>query len=412
MPRKSDLEYYGPMSDSLPSARPAGERTLLEGLIYYLNILLAYKWLIIAATAVSAFAAVGFSILTLALPAERSPLPNQYKAEAALIVQTADTTGMSALVSSLGLTIPGGAGGPGGELEHGQLALIVLRSRMIVDVLIEDFDILNRYEISASDRTAARNAALGGADFNYDQRTGLLRIGYESVDPVYARDMVNRMVELLNEWFMTKGGTSKLKQKNLLEDKLAEVSVDIARLEGRIQDFQTRHGLITVEELATSQSTVLADLRSRLVLTEMEIRNYSRFSKIEDPELMRLKAERENLQELIEQNERTFAGLDLPALFLEFARLRMAMDIQSRIFQSLSEQYEIAKLTLESEPVFQVLEWAEVPDRKSSPSRGTICMITVVLAGLASVVLALLLNTLRKLYSDAGRLRRLKGRVE
>ena len=197
-----------------------------------------------------------------------------------------------------------------------------------------------------------------------------------------------------------------------MEKKLAEVSVDIARLEGQIQDFQREHGLITVEELATSQATVLADLRSRLVITEMQVRNYSRFSKIEDPELMRLRAERENLQELIRQNEQTFAGLDLPSLFLEFARLRMAMDIQSRIFQSLSEQYEIAKLTLESEAVFQVLEWAEVPDRKSSPGRGKICMIAVVLALVGSMVLALLLNTLGKLNSDPAALRRLKGRVE
>ena len=400
------------MADSLPSAKPTGERTLLETSIHYLNILLRYKWLILAATALTALISVGFSILTLALPPEESPLPNRYKAQAVLIVQAAETTGADALIASLGLTMPGTPTGRAGSTDYGQLAMIVLQSRMLVDVLIEDFDILATHGIPAWDRTTARNAALGGADFNYDRMSGILRIGYESIDPVYARDMVNRMVELLNEWFITRGGTTKLKQRDLLEKKLAEVSVDIARLEGQIQDFQREHGLITVEELATSQATVLADLRSRLVITEMQVRNYSRFSKIEDPELMRLRAERENLQELIRQNEQAFAGLDLPSLFLEFARLRMAMDIQSRIFQSLSEQYEIAKLTLESEAVFQVLEWAEVPDRKSSPGRGKICMIAVVLALVGSMVLALLLNTLGKLNSDPAALRRLKGRVE
>ena len=56
--------------------------------------------------------------------------------------------------------------------------------------------------------------------------------------------------------------------------------------------------------------------------------------------------------------------MDLPALSLQFARLKMALDIQTRIFESMSEQYEVTKLTLESEPVFQVLELAEVPDRE------------------------------------------------
>ena len=135
------------------------------------------------------------------------------------------------------------------------------------------------------------------------------------------------MVELLNEWFLTRGGTTKQKQKVLLEKKLAEVSTEIAELETQIQDFQRRYGVLTVEELATAQSAVLSDLRAQLVLKEMEIKNYTRFSRIEDPELLRLQAERDNIRELIEQNEGRFGGLDLPSLSLEFERMRTALDL-------------------------------------------------------------------------------------
>ena len=188
--------------------------------------------------------------------------------------------------------------------------------------------------------------------------------------------------------------------------------MEIADLENDIQEFQRRYGVLTMEELAVAQSQVLADLRSQLVLKEMEIKNYTRFSKIEDPELLRLRSERDNIQEVIEQNERGFAGLDLPSLSLEFARLRMALDIQTRIFKSLSEQYEIVKLTLESEPIFQILELAEAPDEKTGPSRSKICMVTVVVAFLAGVVLAFILHSIQQLRSDPSKLRRIKGRVE
>jgi len=127
---------------------------------------------------------------------------------------------------------------------------------------------------------------------------------------------------------------------------------------------------------------------------------------------MRLRSESENIAGLIKQNEKQFAGLDLPALSLQFARLKMALDIQRRIFESMSQQYEITKLTLESEPVFQILELPEVPDRKTSPKRSMICAVTVLLALIGSVLFAFLLNMINRIRSDPSRLIRIRGRVE
>ena len=388
------------------------ERSLLEGAIYYFTILLKYKWLIILITGIAAVGVLAFSIVTLVLPPEKSPLPNKYAAQAILIVQELESGGINSVIAALGLALPEQAGTPSGGLDYGQLALMVLNSRILLDPLIEEFDIIDRSEITENIKTVSRAAILDRAGFDYTRSSGVLTISFESIDPIYSRDMVNRMVELLNNWFLTKGGTSKLKQKDLLEQKIAEVSTDIRKLENEIQEFQREYGILTVEELASSQSAVLADLRSQLVIKEMEIKNYSQFSKIEDPVLTRLKSERDNIQELIAQNERAFAGLDLPALSLEFARLRMALDIQTRIFESMSEQYEITKLTLESEPVFQILELAEAPDEKTSPSRSKISIVTVLIALFASVMLAFLLNTVKKITSDPSRLRRIRGRVE
>ena len=388
------------------------ERSLLEGAIYYFTILLKYKWLIILITGIAAVGVLAFSIVTLVLPPEKSPLPNKYGAQAILIVQELESGGINSVIAALGLALPEQAGTPSGGLDYGQLALLVLNSRILLDPLVEEFDIIDRYEITENIKTVSRAAILDRASFDYTRSSGVLTISFESIDPIYSRDMVNRMVELLNNWFLTKGGTSKLKQKDLLEQKIAEVSTDIRKLENEIQEFQREYGILTVEELAASQSAVLADLRSQLVIKEMEIKNYSQFSKIEDPVLTRLKSERDNIQELIAQNERAFAGLDLPALSLEFARLRMALDIQTRIFESMAEQYEITKLTLESTPVFQILELAEAPDEKTSPSRGKISIVTVLIALFASVMLAFLLNTVKKITSDPSRLRRIRGRVE
>ncbi len=400
------------MTEEAYPPKIAAERTLLEGFLYYLSILLKYKWLIIIITAFSAVSVVTFSIITLTLPPEKSPLPNIYKAQSVLLVQEEESGALGSIIMSLGLSLPGGPGSPSGGIDYGQMALMILRSRIILDPLVEEFNIIEKYKITESIKTATRRVLLNSAEFNYARSTGALTISYSAIDPIFASEIVNRMVELLNEWFLSKGGTRKLKQKNLLEEKIGEVSLDISKLEDQIQDFQKKHGALTVEELAASQATLLADLRSRLVLKEMEIKNYMQFTKIEDPVLIRLKAERDNILELIEQKERDFSRMDFPALSLEFARLRMALDIQTRIFKSLSEQYEIIKLSLESEPVFQILELAEVPDVKSGPSRSKICMVTVLIAFMGSIMLAFFLNTMNKIRKDASRPKKIKEKVK
>ena len=52
------------------------------------------------------------------------------------------------------------------------------------------------------------------------------------------------------------------------------------------------------------------------------------------------------------------------------------------------------------QPIFQILEYAEVPDLKSGPSRGMLCIIVTFAAGFFSVFLAFLLNAIKNVKND------------
>jgi tyrosine-protein kinase Etk/Wzc len=409
------------MSDSLRAKQPTEERSLLETLLYYLGVVLAYRWLLTIVTGVTAIGAVAFSVVSLVLPPDRSPLPNRYTATAVLIVQREQSAGLESALASLGLTPPPELGRSTAGFDVGQLALKVLQSRQVLDQLVQEFNIVDRYHVDKSVKTRSRQLLLERSKFNYDKATGSLTIGFESIDPAFSRDMVARMVALLDDWFSSQGGTSRLKQKNLLEEKLAGISADISKLEDQIKQFQERYGVLKVEDLAVSQSKILDDLRSQLILKEMEIQNYTKFVKIEDPSLVKLRSERDNLLDQIKKVESGFtnpsgtimpAQQELPDLSLRFENLNSALSIQKNIFEALSQQYELTKLYVESEPAFQVLESPEIPDEKSGPSRGKISIIATTVAFLGSVALALLLNTLRKSRTGPGMPTKLTGRVQ
>jgi tyrosine-protein kinase Etk/Wzc len=409
------------MSDQLLPKRPAEERTIVEGLLHYLGVLLSYRWLIIIITLLAMIVAVIFSVVSLALPPEKSPLPNRYTATAVLIIQQEQTAGLESALASLGLTPPSELGRASTGFDIGQLAIKVLQSRELLDQLVQEFDIVDKYKIQSSVRTTSRQIILDRSSFNYDRTTGSLTISFQSIDPIFSRDVTARMVALLDEWFSSRGGTSRLKQKNLLEEKLAGMSADISKLEDQIKQFQEKYGVLKVEDLAASQTKILDDLRSQLIVKEMEIENYQRFVKIEDPSLVKLKSERDNLLEQMRKVESGFANpsgtvmpaqQDLPDLAQRFDNLNSALTIQKNIYEALSQQYELTKLYAESEPAFQVLESPEIPDEKSGPSRGTICVIATAVAFLGSAALALLLNTLKKQKGGPGMLTKLTGRVK
>jgi uncharacterized protein involved in exopolysaccharide biosynthesis len=103
--------------------------------------------------------------------------------------------------------------------------------------------------------------------------------------------------------------------------------------------------------------------------------------------------------------------VNVPSISLELNRIQMELGAQRQVYTQLKVQYELLKVTMASEkPVFQVLELAEIPDRKSGPGRGLLCVIAVFAAGFFSVFLAFVLNAVENIKQDPEAMAKLRGR--
>lgn len=374
------------------------EKGILDIALHYFWILFRYKWMIIIITAIPTIAVVAFALMSVRLPPEESPMPNYYTADATIFVLQSEQTDISdSILRALGA---GQSARPAAGFNNGDMILQILRSRTILDRLAEEFKISERYGISQDERTKIRMALFSGFNYNYIRNTGSLTISYVSTDPVFARDVVNFTIDLLAQWFAVNRDLAKQKTKETLEEKLLEVSSDIDGLQARLRGLQQRYGVLNAQELGVSQATALANLRSQLIMKEIEIKNYTIYSRINDPRLEQLNEELNNLKELISRNQATIPAVNqdsgrqrsLADVAQEFSQLTNELDIQQRIYNTLSPQYEAAKLSPESAPIFQVFELAEVPDTKSGPKRSEMVMqVSAGSLGL-SIALALLLN--------------------
>lgn len=374
----------------------------IELALRYLRLVLKRKWLVVGITGSITLATVVFFLITIKLPPEKSPLPNIYTAEATLFVVPNAQSGISeSILNALGVSQQSGQSS---GFNNGDMILEILRSRTILDRLIEEFNIFEKYSIPEKEKTKSREFLLASMNHAYSRNTGSLRLSFISSDPVFARDIVNRSVQLLDEWFVLNRSLAKQKSKLILEQKLEEVSADISSLQARLKNLQQKYGVLNAQELGVSQAASLANLRSQLIMKEIEIKNYSIYSRINDPRLEQLNEELQNLRDLINKNQVTITASSADSgkqrtiadVAQEFTQLTNELDIQQRIYNTLSPQYEAAKLAPESEPIFSVFELAEIPDVKTGPNRKKYIVLAFG-GGLAlSIGIVFLLNFLEK----------------
>jgi len=383
------------------------------------------KWLIVGITVTAVIGVLAYAIGSLMLPPEKSYLPNVYTSKATMLIQTGSSSSLAAALSSSGLASLAGLSAPAGNT-NGALAEVLATSNSLLDALNAKFNFAERNKARKPKTkngkppliSDIRESIKKNLSAKLDTKTNLFVVSYTDIDPAFAKEVVDEVVRLLSERFAVLGGNKALEQKALLEKKLAEVDTAVKNLEAQVKAFQNKYGVIQVEALATEQITILARLRSELIMKEMEIANYQKISNINDPVMTQLKNERDGILAKIKEIE-TGVGSgsrvmpsqkDLPGIAFEYAKIQRDLLVQTELFKILTQQYELAKLNAAGqEPVFQILEMAEVPDKKSGPSRGMICIVATLAAFFLAILVAFIAESIDKIRKDPETVARFKA---
>ena len=319
-------------------------------LLDLLAVLLRYRWMIIIVTAVAAVFSVFFSIITIVLPSEKSPLPNQYTAQAELLIsesqggigQVLASSGLSGMASLAGVDLSSSS-------SNSSLAQYMLESNVFFDAVAEKFDIARREEITKNVRSATRRVLKKRIKSAFDQKSGVITISCTDTDASFAKDVACFAVE----W---------------LELKFDELGLD----SNKIQKENLERGIRT---------------------------SYAEITRIQ-----------KEMKKLGLAGETGGSAWELPSVTSDSTKLQLELSTQTQVFAQLSGQYELLKIQMQSEsPVFQVLQMPDVPDEKSGPGRGKICIIITFAAFFISVFMAFFLNAVRNIKADPGAMKKLSG---
>ncbi len=354
-------------------------------LLDLLLVLLKRKKLIILVVAVAIAASVVISLL----------IPVKYTATARILPPDETSSKLGGLISATGGALGGLAAGLLGEESGPELYKGILESRTVADTLIDRFDLMNDWETEF--RNDAYKKLKNRTSIDIDRKSGIISISVEDEDPKRAAAMANTYVDALDAINRRVHTSSGHRKRVFLEARLKKVRQDLARAEAALKSFQQEHRLIAVDEQAKAAIEGAARIKGEIIAAQTQLEVLKQFGTEKQNEIIMLRSRIQELQKQLDKIESGNPAKDeffipfkeMPELALKYARLMREAKIQEEVFKLLTSQYELAKIE-EARDVntIQVLDLAVPPDKKSSPKRALIVILSTLVAFFVAVFLA------------------------
>lgn len=287
--------------------------------------------------------AVAISVISIVMPPEKSFLPNKYKSYSTMLINENASSGSSvaSALSASGLGSLMGVSG-GAVSTYSSLALYLSSSKSLLDAVVDNFNILAREEFEKSKypRSDSRKWVSDKLKGSIDEENGIFTIEFEYIDPKFACDVVNFVVD----W---------------ISNKFDELGID----------------------------------KNKIQKSNLEKNIQSSFA-----EIQRLQKEVENVGYSVSNGAGAYS---IPSISLTTTKIQMELNAQQEVYKQLNTQYELLKVQMASEsPIFQILERPEVSDKKSGPSRGKLCIIITFAAIFMAIFLAFFRNAMENIKND------------
>ena len=285
----------------------------------------------------------------------------------------------------------------------------VLLSRTVQDDLITKFDLRKVYRVRRW--VDARKELTSDTDIGIDRKSGILTIQVTDNDPKRACAMAQEYVTQLNNVVTLLNTSSAHRERIFLEERLSEVKQELEASEKEFSQFASKNGAIDIKEQGKAMVEAAALLEGQLIAARTELQGLRQIFTDNNVRVRSMQARVNELELQIRKMGGTATTADnaaspdnavypsirkLPLLGVTYADLFRHTKVEEAVFETLTQQYELAKVQEAKEvPSVKVLDPADVPEKKVFPPR-----ILLVLTG---TFLALAMGVLWVLLSDRWR---------
>jgi tyrosine-protein kinase Etk/Wzc len=326
-------------------------------------------------------------------------LPVRYEAKIVVLPPQQNSSMGSAVLGQLGSlgslgSLAALAGGGLGIRSPADMYVSFLTGRTVEDAMIQRFGLMAEYREKRMSDTRkeleSRTTAIAGT------KDGLIRISVEDRDPKRAAELANGYVEELRKLSASLAITEAARRRLFFEQQVQEAKDNLAGAEEAMKKTQQSTGVLQIDSQARALIEGAAVLRAQVVAKQVQIQSMRSFAAEDNPRLILAK---EELAALQTQLDRVAGSQHDPGSGINLSKGRVTesgmeylnrfrdLKYQETVFELLAQEFEMAKLDEAREgSIIQVVDAAVPPDKKSSPHRALIVVLTTLLAFVIAVL--------------------------
>ena len=384
--------HYSEVQEQPGILPPAGPSPAAEDEISILDLLIVlaeHKKTVLWVTAVFAVGAIVVSLL----------LPVWYTADVTLMPPQQNSSLGSAIASQLGgigsMAALAGASSLGLKNPN-DMYVAMLKSQTVEDGMIDAFGLERDYHarrLSDARKTFEKHATVDGSG-----KDGLIHIAVEARSPDRAMQLANGYVGEFRKLSQNLAITEAQQRALFFQRQLEQTKNKLADAEVAMQQTEQKTGLIELDSQARALIASAASLRAQIAAKEVQIQAMQTFASGGNAQLIQAQQELDGMRTqlaklggaedspnalIVPKGKLTEAGV-------EYVRRLRDVKYYETIFDILARQFEVAKLDEAKEgALIQVVDPAIRPDRKTSPKRTLIVIISTLAGFFVGVLTAL-----------------------
>lgn len=345
-------------------------------------------------------------------------IPNAYKATTKILPPQQAQSSAAALLSQLG-GVAGAAAGAAGVKNPNDTYIGMLKSRTVADSLIARFklkDVYGKRYFDATRKELEDNTAINSG------KDGLIAIDVEDEDAERSAALANAYAEELLRLTKVLAVTEAAQRRLFFERQLEASKNNLANAEVALKAVLGTHGVISVDSESRAIVETVARLRAQIAAKEIQLGAMRAFVTNNNQEYKRSEQELGSMRSELARLENGRPDADPQAALsgkqagLENIKLLRDIKYHQMLYELLAKQYEIARLDeAKDASIIQVLDKAQVPERKFKPKRLILTMVAGMLGLFFAIIWVLLADARQRVAADPGnaervaRLRRALG---
>lgn len=340
-------------------------------------------------------------------------LPEKFVATVVLMPPQSSTSLASAKLAQLS-SMSALVGGQLGVKNQNDMYVSMLKSVSVENALIKKYSLSAQYHNKTLIGTRValeRNVLING-----DGKDGLISISVTDRNPQRSAELANGYVGIFQE-FLGRLAISEAAQRSLFYEKQLDLSkARLADAEDAFKNVEAKTGIVSVDMQTRASVEAAASLQAQIAAQEVAIQSMRNFATENNAQLQQAEQVAQGLQDQLAKlgGSQIQDGLivpkgAIPQSSLEYARKLRDLKFAETLYEAIARQYEFAKIDEAHEgDMFQVVDPATVPEKRSSPKRAKVLSECVGAGVILGVLFAFLLAGLQHL-KVTGYFRGLRG---